>query len=540
MRRHALLATALVAGVVAVFAPLRDHEFVDYDDAVWRVKLAPGLSSDGLAMVCCDEILGNWIPASSLSMLIDYQLHGDSARGFLLGNLALHAATTALLFLTLAGATQALWPSAFVAAVFGWHPLHVESVAWVSQRKDVLCGFFFVAALWLHARALARPSRGRRAATLGAVLCALLSKPTAVTLPFVLVLFEWWPLRRLACSPRSGLPTVRSLAASLRAKWAMLALVAADAAVTYRAQAASGAVAARDALPFAVRAANAVDSLRAYLVDSVWPSGLAVFYPHPIAVTSPGATLATALALAAGTALLLRLARRQPAAAMGWLWFLGVLVPMLGLVQVGLQARADRYTYLPLIGLAIAVAYPLAAVAGSHAALRRALCVLAPAALLAQGIAARAQVDTWHDSLTLYARARQVAPSAFASLGLGRALRRAGRGEEAVPVLGEASRLRPTDARPHLELAEHYAARGELEIALAHQREAVDCEPNDPRYLLRLAELLLRAGRPAEARAPLDRAGALLAHDPHPATALRRLQAELSTRAAQPAAARER
>ena len=532
MRIHALLAAALLAGVVAVFAPLREHTFLDYDDPVWQVKLAPGFSRDGLRVVCCEEIVGNWIPASALSMLVSRALHGDSAPGFLLGNLLLHTATTLLLFGLLAGATVSAWPAFFVAALFGWHPLHVESVAWVSQRKDVLCGLFSALALALHGRAVRAPSRGRRAATTAAVAAALLAKPTAVTLPFVLVLFEWWPLGRLARSPRTGRPTARALAASLREKAPMLALAAAASAVTYRVQASTGAVAAGDALPFPVRAANAVDSLRAYLVDFAWPRDLAAFYPHPTAVESPAATAVTALALLAWTACALRLARRAPAAAVGWLWFVGTLVPVLGLVQVGLQARADRYTYWPLVGLAIGVVYPLFTLAAGRDAARRALVVAALAAVAALGVAARAQVHTWRDSHTLYARAQEVAPSAFASLGLGRALRRAGRGEEAVAPLGLAARLRPGDATPHLELAEHYAAQGALGVAVAHQSEAVRLAPDDPRYAVRLAQLLLQSGRAAEARAHLARAGQLLAHAAGAPVALRAGYEQASARAA--------
>jgi hypothetical protein len=532
MRMHALLAAALLAGVAAVFAPLREHTFVDYDDPVWQVKLAPGISRDGLHAACCEEIVGNWIPASALSMLASRALHGDSAPGFLLGNLLLHAATTVLLFGVLARATTSPWPAFFVAALFGWHPLHVESVAWVSQRKDVLCGLFSALALALHARAVRAPSRGRRAATTAAVAAALLAKPTAVTLPFVLVLFEWWPLGRLARSPRTGLPTARALAASLREKAPMLALAAAVSVVTYRVQAATGAVAASDALPFSVRAANAVDALRAYLAGFVWPHGLAAFYPHPTAIASPAATAVTALALLAWTAVVLRLARRTPAAAVGWLWFVGTLVPVLGLVQVGLQARADRYTYWPLVGLALGVVYPLFSWAAGHAPARRALVAAGLAAVAALGVAARAQVHTWRDSLTLYTRAQEVAPSAFASLGLGRALRRAGRGEEAVAPLGLAARLRPRDATPHLELAEHYAARAQLDVAVAHQREAVQRAPDDPRYALRLAQLLLQAGRAAEARSHLARAGQLIAHADSASVALRVGYEQASARAA--------
>jgi tetratricopeptide (TPR) repeat protein len=532
MRPHAAIAAALVAGVLAVFAPLRGHDFVDYDDPVWRTQLATGFSRAGLEHALAGEWVGNWIPASALSMLVSHALHDDRAPGYLLGNLALHAAATALLFAALARATGAWAPSAFVAAVFGWHPLHVESVAWVSQRKDVLCGLFVALALWLHARAAARPSRGARAATGAAVLLALLSKPTAVTLPFALVLFDWWPLRRIECAARTGLPTLRGLAHSLREKWPLFALAAAVSVVTYRVQASTGALAAPDVLPFGVRAANALDALRQYLADAFWPSGLCVFYPHPTAIESPFAAAATALALVAVSAALLRLARAAPAAAMGWLWFLGTLVPVLGLVQVGLQARADRYTYLPLIGLAIAVAFPLARRAAPRPAARRALGATALAAVAALGVAARAQVHTWRDSLALYARAVEIGPpNAFASLGYGRALRRAGRGDDAVAFLGDAARMRPTDPLPYLELAEHYAERGELGVAIEHQQRAVERAPGDARYWLRLAQWQVHAGRPRAAQPALAQASALADHG-HVPQALRAQLALTAARAA--------
>jgi Flp pilus assembly protein TadD len=533
MRPHAWIAAALVFGVVAVFAPVRQHAFVDYDDPVWVSQLAPGFTRAGFRNACCDEIVANWIPTTALWMLAERALHGGSAPGYLVGNVALHALSTVLLYAVLVSATGAMAPSAFVAAVFGWHPLHVESVAWVSQRKDVLCGLFWVIALALHARAVRRPSLGRRAATLAAVALALTAKPMAVTLPFTLVLFEWWPLRSLPVSPRTGLPTAAGLARALRAQLPALALAAAISAVAYRVQSASGAVAARDALPFSLRVDNAIHAVVAYLADAVWPHALAAFYPHPTEIVSASATVAAAAALLAFSAALVFAARRAPAALVGWLWFLGTLVPVLGLVQVGLQARADRYTYVPLIGLAWAVAFPVAALVSARPLARRALGVAALAAVVALGVAARAQVETWRNSLSLYARAVAVTPpNAFATLGYGRALRRAGHAEEAIAALREASRLDPSSATPHLELAEMYAERGDLELAVVRQRAAAERDPEDPRYQLRLGQLLLQAGRAGEARAPLARAGTLLVEGAPSSAALRRLHAQASARAA--------
>jgi hypothetical protein len=309
-----------------------------------------------------------------------------------------------LLFLALARMTGALGCSAFVAAVFAVHPLHVESVAWATERKDVLAGFFFSLTLLAYARFAERPDSKRSyALVLAALACALLSKPTAVTLPLVLLLLDFWPLGRL------------SWAASARRVWLeklpMLALALAAALVTLLVQRSGGGMEFADrVLPLGVRLWNALDSYGVYLAQTVWPAGLSVFYPHPVEGISQGRALVSGALLVAVTAGALALARRAPYLLVGWLWFLITLIPMIGIVQVGVQAHADRYMYLPLQGLSIALAWGAVDLLGRSPQRRRALAIAGAVAVGVLAIAAHRQVAIWRDSLTLFGRAVALDP----------------------------------------------------------------------------------------------------------------------------------
>jgi hypothetical protein len=363
MRAHVPIALALLAGVCAVYAPVRQHEFVDYDDAVYLEMLRPGLSWQGIERAFSEPVVANWIPATVVSLLIGQEIHGPGARGHLIANALLHGIAAALLYAALATASGAPWPSAFVAGVFALHPLHVESVAWFSQRKDVLCGLFWMATLLAYLAWVRRGGAARYAAVLLGASLALLSKPTAVTLPFSLLLLDYWPLGRLAPRGRR-LPAGGALARAVAEKLPLFALTGLVSVVTYQVQAATGAVASGDLLPLDLRAANAIGALVDYLADAFWPSDLAVFYPHPRELPPLPELAAALVGLVAITAGALQQARTRPQLTVGWLWFLGTLVPVIGLVQVGEQARADRYTYVPLIGLSIAVAFGLADLLG--------------------------------------------------------------------------------------------------------------------------------------------------------------------------------
>ncbi|MCZ6785335.1 MAG: glycosyltransferase family 39 protein, partial [Proteobacteria bacterium] len=329
----------LLAAVAAVYEPVRNHAFVGLDDALLisaNPHLRHGLTPDGLAWAFSVPDNENWIPLTQISYLIDYELHGLRPGPILLANAALHALAAVVLFLALVRMTGAPGRCAFVAAVFAVHPLHVESVAWAAERKDVLSALCFATTLWCYARYAERPTPGRYGAVAAALALGLLSKPMLVTAPVVLLLLDHWPLRRRA----------------LLEKLPLLALAAGSAAVTL---VALRGTLAPEVLSLGLRLENATVSTATYLAAALWPSGLSIFYPYPVDGLPAARVAVSALVVAVPTALSLYAlsARRWPWLPVGWFWYLGMLVPVVGILQAGAQARADRYTYLPLIGASI-------------------------------------------------------------------------------------------------------------------------------------------------------------------------------------------
>jgi tetratricopeptide (TPR) repeat protein len=524
-----LVALGLVAAVAAVYQPVVSHEFVFLDDPAYVLEnphVREGLAPASLLRSFFVTIRANWVPLTLLSYKIDHALWGLDAGGFLLSNAALHAASSVLLFLALARMTRALWPSAFVAAVFAVHPLHVESVAWVSERKDVLSGLFFMLTLLCYAAWTERSDRpGRFQLALVCLLLGLLAKPMLVTAPFVLLLLDYWPLGRLG---RGG-PGLRARALE---KLPMFAAVAALAAFALYTQRLVGAVADTGTVPLWARAGNAAQAYVAYLAQSVWPSGLAVFYPHPREGVSAAASLACLALLLALSAGALRAGRARPWLAVGWAWYLGMLVPVIGLVQVGLQARADRYTYLPQTGLALALAFSAAELAGRSRRWRAGLALAGGAAVLALAGAARLQVAHWRSSEALFERALAVTRgNYFIEQAYGRLLLRAGRLDEAERQLRRAAEHYPGWTLPRIELADLAARRGALEAAAAAYREVLRDSPDTPKAQAHLAFVLVELGRPEEARRPL---AALAARGEPPANVTSEL--ELWLAAVRPAA----
>ena len=449
-RREGLLAAAIFALAAAVFWPIREHAFLNYDDDLLILRspalAAPGAA--GLRWALTSIEAANWIPLVRLSWLLDARLHGLDPRAFHTTDLLLHALAAALLFLALARMTRSPWPSAFAAAVFAVHPLHVEAVAWAAGRRDPLAAVWFGAALCFAAGARGRdPTRGERLGVFACLALGLLAKPTLVTLPFLLLLLDDWPLGRLRRRDDPGRLDPAALRRALVEKLPLVALVVPVCALVVWAQRAGGAMVELARVPFAARVANAFAAVAAYVRQAFWPVDLAVLYPHPGGVRL-GAT-AAGVALVAGLGLLAALAwRRRPWLGVGWLWFLGLLVPTLGLVQVGAQAHADRYTYLPLTGLAIAVAWgardALAALGVGERARGRALASIGAAAIAALALATRSELRHWRDSEALFRRALAVTEGSFiAHAQLGAALLEQGRGAEAAAQWEEAVRLRP-------------------------------------------------------------------------------------------------
>ncbi len=381
----------LALATVAIYAQTGTHKYLAYDDDQYVYENAwvkAGLTVSNIAWAFTTFFYANWHPLTWISYMLDFSLWGDNPGAQHLENVAFHLACALLLFVVLTRMTRRPWRAALVAAIFAVHPLHVESVAWIAERKDVLSTFFEMLTLLLYVRYTAKPGVSRYLALAMMFAVSLLAKSMAVTFPFVLLLIDYWPLRRIHWPPS---PTaIRPLMVE---KLPLLEMSAVASVLAYVAQRNWGAVASLSHLSLATRAGNAAVAYVAYLGKTFWPTDLAVFYPAR--APDPGsATLALALLLAV-TFLAWRWIKTRPYFAVGWLWFVGMLVPVIGLVQVGIQAMADRYTYMPMVGLSIAIVWTV----GDFVETRRELRLAAVAAtifgLLALSVAAFQQTEYW-------------------------------------------------------------------------------------------------------------------------------------------------
>jgi protein O-mannosyl-transferase len=477
-------AAVIAALVAAIYAPVRHHEYLDYDDMaylVWNPDLQAGSLRDALATAFGGSLASCWVPLTVLTHQLDRVLWGREAAGALLENAALHALGSIALLFALHRLTGRLAASAWVAAVHAVHPLHVESVAWAIERKDALSALWFALLLWTYARQVEAPgSRGRYWASIGCLGLGLLSKPMLVTAPFVLLLLDYWPLQRLD-------------RAAVREKLPMFAMVALVSYVTWFVQRSTGALSFGTALPLGARFENALDALVAYLGDAFWPTQLAAYYPHPGSSLSTFHVAGCAALLAAVTAAAWLLRKRRPWLLVGWLWYLGMLVPVLGLVQVGMQARADRYTYLPLIGIALALAFEVDS--WCRTPVRRRLAATAGVVGVASlAAAAVPQVETWRNSRSLYGRMRSVHPdAAFPELRLGMVDAIEGDFAAAAPHLERAYQLDPGSAG---EAAQQLEALAQFHFAHGRSEQAVDTA----RWAIGFAERTGRSDRAQDLR----------------------------------------
>ena len=480
----------LVAITLAAYGASLGNGLTGYDDDVYvtaNSHVQRGLSAESVRWAFTTFRAANWHPLTWLSHIVDWSLWGPRPWGHHLTSVLLHAANAVLLFLVLASATSEAWPSALVAALFAVHPLHVESVAWVAERKDVLATLFWLAAIGAYLR-------HRMALVTTFMVLALMAKPMAVTLPLTLLLLDVWPLRRTG-------EGWRRLAVE---KLPLLLLAALSSVATVRAQSAGGAVASWTAFPFAARVENATCSYVAYLGQTFWPRHLAAFYPHT--TVPPWKVAAAVAAIAAISVLAYRVRRSHPFVAVGWLWYLVTLLPVIGLVQVGLQARADRYTYVPLIGIFVAIAWSL------PAAMRRRATIPAAIIVLALAVATRAQAAVWRDSETLFAHALAAAgESATAHVNYGAALEGSGRIDEALTHYGRALALDPGSRPAHNRIAGVLARKGQLDEAADHYLDVLRRLPDDPETLSNYGIVLAKQGRLEDAVATFRRS---LAHGP--------------------------
>jgi protein O-mannosyl-transferase len=508
----AILMCLLFAGVMGLYAPVLDHRFLNFDDPVYVTEnevVARGVRAEGIEWAFTTLHSANWHPLTWLSHMLDTSLFGMNAGPRLLENALLHAIASAFLLRALYRLTGALGPSAFAAALFALHPVRVESVAWLAERKDVLAALFFVLALDAYADA----GRGRRAMSRVVLWMALglLAKPVLVPLPLILLLVDAWPLGRPIW--RGGSARLWALVSE---KKALFALAAISAVVTIVAQHRGGALANMADIPIWPRVANAALAYVRYLGIVVWPASLAPLHPYDRTLLDVRAAwprvASAALVLLAISGTTLRLASTRPWLAVGWFWYLIMLAPVIGLVQVGSQALAERYLGLPLIGLVLAAAVE---VSDRAAGLRTGwLRAVALAILLACAIRTAQQLQLWRDDLALFTHAVRSEPtSEIAQLHLGLALEASGRNREAQTHYAEAVRIDPRFAAAHNNLANLLAEQGRSDEAIAHYETALRIQPGFPPARAGLAQTennlaitFARAGRLREAEAHLEAA----------------------------------
>ena len=503
--RRAVPFLLLAVIVAAAFAPAVGNGFVGYDDSGYVTRqphVAGGLTAAGLAWSLTAVLQSNWHPLTWVSHMLDVTLFGLSPAGHHATSVLLHLANTLLLFHLLHRETRRVGPSLFVAAVFGVHPLHVESVAWVAERKDVLSTLFWLLALAAYGTYTRRPHAGRYALVLVLFAAGLASKPMVVTLPLTLLLWDVWPLGRLE---RVGLRR------ALIEKGPFVGLAALSAAVTIHAQRAGGSLADIEALPLGLRLGNAVVSYVVYAGQTLWPAGLSTFYPHPASGLSPWWVAAAVAALLVSTVWAIGQRHARPWVPVGLGWYVITLLPVVGVVQVGLQARADRYMYVPMIGLLIALAWTAdEVVSRSRVATARMTTALAGLAVLALGVAAWRQVHVWHDGVTLWTHALAVTDDNFiAHDNLGVELDALGRPDEALAHYRETLRIKPGDRHGTYNYAmacfgkgERLLGQGDPEAALAMFREGLAYRPDnaDARRYVEAIESALRTGTPPRSR----------------------------------------
>ncbi len=524
-----LSAALLAAATLAVFSGALRNGWLLLDDPVYvtgNPYVTQGLTWSGALWFLHEPQAGNWHPLTSWSHMLDVQLFGLGPGGPHAVNVGFHVVNVLLLLVLLYRLTGAWWPSLFAAAFFALHPLRVESVAWISERKDVLSACFFLLALLAYDRWARRPGALRWSLVIAAFVLGLMAKPMVVTLPFVLVLLDIWPLGRLrgamppATPPGPDAAEKRTILGLLEEKWLLFALAAASAIVTYVVQQRTNAVVGLESLAPAQRFANAALSYWRYVGKLVWPAHLAPYYPLD-RTPHLAAALAAGMALAGVTILAFRQARRRPYLLVGWLWYVGTLVPVIGLVQVGRQGFADRYTYIPGIGLLVLIVWGVEEATRRARGGRVAAASAGLAALAGLSLVTLRQVNLWRDSLTLFSHTITVArPDYFSHFILGLALADAKRDSAALLEFRRAEALDSSQAETHYQMSRVLVQLGRTTEARFELERVRRQAPGDADLAYWSGTLAVQGGRYREAEKDFRRA---LALDPGNVSALDRL-----------------
>ncbi len=492
------LAVCLALAIITLgsFSGMRHNDFVRYDDFTY-IKTNPnvqqGITPESIKWAFNIGYAANWHPLTWISHMVDVKLFGlDAAKHHMMG-LGLHTASALLLFLAFSAMTGSLWRSAFVAALFAVHPLHVESVAWAAERKDVLSTFFLMLTLLSYAWYVAKPGAAKFAAAVVFFALGLLAKPMLVTLPFVLLMLDYWPLRRKESWGKLAIE-----------KTPFMLLAIGSSVLTFIAQHSAGAVQDFQSYSPAVRVENALVVYVSYIGKMIWPARLAIPYPHPGAGIPIWQVITSALILAMLTAGFVRYSKVKPYLIVGWLWFVGTLTPVIGLVQVGGQAMADRYTYIPLIGLFVIVAWlvpdALDRLKLPSATKTAALATVSVAVLIALSVVTAKQVAVWKDTVSLFHHTISVNPKNSGALNnLGAFLQERGQLAEAEGYLRQAVEFDPTYAQARRNLGNTLFDLGRADEAIASYRAAIRLEPKSIDGYASLARALAGDGQVEEA-----------------------------------------
>jgi tetratricopeptide (TPR) repeat protein len=503
-RRDLLILLGLAVMTFGIYAQVMGHQFITLDDPTYiqeNPMVNRGVTLAGFTWAFSTFHATNWHPLTWISHMIDCQLFGTNAGRHLLVNALIHVANTLLVFWFLLRTTHARWPSALVAALFALHPLHVESVAWASERKDTLSTFFGLLSLIAYVRYAEAPSSGRYAWTAITLALGLLAKPMLVTWPFVMLLLDYWPLRRLADPmakehPRRGShrEAATGIASLVWEKLPLFAIVVASAVITFVAQSHGRAVRTFADAPIALRLSNALVSYAKYLLLTFWPNDLAVYYPF--AGIPAWQIIGAAFLLIGITAFCFSQRKIRPYLIVGWLWFLGTLVPVIGLVQVGGQIMADRYFYIPSIGLFIPLVFGLADVAKRWRVAPSLCAAIAGVVLLALATLTNAQIQRWRDSFTLFEHTLAVTPPNLRiEHNLGMAMGISGRYDEAATHFAKTLQIDPNFYDGLVAMGVTRAHQGQVPEAIDYFQAAIRSQPDAPKAHVQLAHALWTQNR---------------------------------------------
>ena len=502
-RREIIICIFLIAANLAVYWKIKNHEFINYDDGLYVTEnshVQAGLTFKNIKWAFTTGHAANWHPVTWLSHMLDIELYGLNPMGHHWMNLQIHIINSILLFFVLKIMTGAMWRSAFVAALFALHPLHVESVAWVSERKDVLSTFFWILSMWAYTRYVKTPGKKNYFLLILFFILGLMAKPMLVTLPFVLLLLDFWPLSRFQATTKGHYNfSYKAIASLVWEKSPLFLLTTVFILVTFFVQQKGGAVKSLEAFPLTLRFANALFAYLSYLGKTIWPQNLALIYSYP-SISIFLQIISSLPALICISVLVIKIARAFPYLATGWLWYLGTLVPVIGLVQIGYQSMADRYTYIPLIGIFIIFSWGMQDIFSRRQNKKILLALIASITITSFMVCTWFQVCYWQNSSVLLKHTINVTHNnSMAHYVFGLALEQQGKLDEAVLQYNEALYIKPEFARAHNVLGAAFLRDGKLKKAIYHFNEAVNINPNYAKAHNNLAIALLTKGKFEEA-----------------------------------------